>query len=117
MKLQIDGQKLRVRVDEEEFSQLLGGAAVEVRTHFADAFVIHFALRTTAAQEPGFDGRSNEWRICLPATDLHAHAARLPTRDGLRYRLAGKDGAAPLELLFDVDVRDSAKRRRSRTDP
>ncbi len=116
MKLQIDGQKLRVRVDEEEFGQLLGGAAVEARTHFADAFVIDVALRTTAAQEPGFEGQANEWRIRLPATDLHAHAARLPTRDGLRYRLAGKDASEPLELLFDVDVRDSVKRRRLRTD-
>lgn len=112
MKLQIDGQKLRVRVDVDEFSQLLGGAAVDVRTNFGDAFVIQFTLRTTAAQEPGFEGQANKWKICLPATDLHAHAARLPTRDGLRYLMVCKDAAEPLELLFDVDVRDSAKRRR-----
>src|SRR3984885_8961765 len=38
MKFQIEGQKLRVRIDEEELARLLAGEALKTRTGFADAF-------------------------------------------------------------------------------
>ncbi|MBQ4855875.1 hypothetical protein IMW82_14475 [Rhodanobacter sp. B2A1Ga4] len=113
MKLQIEGQKLRVRVDEDELAQLLARQTVEARTQFADAFAIGFAFRLTSDAEATFAGQAEAWQIGLPEATVREHAARLPTREGLRFTLVGKGGDEALELLFDVDVRDSVKRRRS----
>jgi len=49
----------------------------------------------------------------LPEAAVCDHAGRLPTRDGLRFLLPGRSPGDELTLLFDVDVRDSVKRRRS----
>jgi len=113
MKLQIEGQKLRIRVDEAELARLLAGETIEAHTQFADAFAIHFAMRATQDDDATFSGHADAWQISLPAATVREHATRLPTREGLRYTLAGKGAEDPLELLFDVDVRDSVKHRRS----
>jgi hypothetical protein len=113
MKLQIEGQKLRIRVDEDDLARLLAGETVETRTEFADAFAISFAVCTTQDDDATFFGQAEAWQIGLPEAALRKHAARLPTREGLRYLLAGKGIEDSLELLFDVDVRDSVKHRRS----
>jgi hypothetical protein len=113
LKLQVEGQKLRIRVDEDELARLLAGDGVELRTQFAGAFVIRFVVRATEDGSASFAGQADDWQISLPAADLRVHAGRLPARDGLRYILPGKDSMTPLELLFDVDVRDSVRRRRS----
>jgi hypothetical protein len=72
-------------------------------------------IESVESQAAALSGDAAAWRIALPSTDLRQHAARLPSRDGLTYRLAGKTDADTLELLFDVDVRDSARRRRKST--
>ena len=113
MKLQIEGQKLRVRIDEAELARLLAGGTLQARTGFADAFAIRFALRATQGNDAVFCGQADAWQIRLPEAALREHAARLPTREGLRYTLAGKAIEDSLELLFDVDVRDSVRHRRS----
>jgi hypothetical protein len=113
MKFQIEGQKLRIRIDEDELARLLAGEALETRTGFADAFAIGFAVRTTPADGATFIGQADAWQIGLPDAALREHAARLPTREGLGYTLAGKDAGDTLQLLFDVDVRDSVRHRRS----
>lgn len=117
MKLQIEGQQLRVRVDEGELAQLLAGQTVAARTQFADAFAIDMTLRLRPGDEATFAGRAEAWLIDLPEAAVREHAARLPTRDGLRFRLATRTEAAALELLFDVDVRDSMRRRGPRAAP
>ena len=113
MKFQIEGQKLRVRIDEEELARLLAGEALKTRTGFADAFAIDFAVRATQGNGATFLGQVDAWQIGLPDAALREHAARLPTREGLSYTLAGKDAGDTLQLLFDVDVRDSVRHRRS----
>jgi hypothetical protein len=113
MKLQIEGQKLRVRIDEDELTRLLSGETVETRTAFAAAFAIRFVLRVMQDNDAMFFGEADAWQIGLPEAALREHAARLPTREGLRYTLPGKDIEDSLELLFDVDVRDSVRHRRS----
>ncbi|MEP7184646.1 MAG: hypothetical protein ABI767_02310 [Rhodanobacter sp.] len=112
MKLQIEAQKLRVRIDEDELSTLLGGRVLHCVTHFANAFSIRVAIQAGASEAATFTGEAEAWRIVLPETELRQHAARLPSRDGLRYTLPGPVKVATLELLFDVDVRDSVRRRR-----
>lgn len=113
MKLQIEAQKLRVRVDEEELARLLAGARVESHTRFAAAFHMQVALTLTPQADASLDGQPQAWLIALPLSAVRAHAASLPNREGLHFTLAGAVDEPPLELLFDVDVRDSARRRRS----
>ena len=113
MKLQIEAQKLRVRVDEEELARLLAGAPVESHTWFATAFRMQVALILTPQAEASLDGQPQAWLIGLPLATVREHAASLPNREGLHFTLAGAVDEPPLELLFDVDVRDSARRRRS----
>jgi len=112
MKLQIESQNLRIRIDEDELTRLLAGDTVQTRTAFADAFAIGFFVRLTQDADATVSGTVDNWLIGVPESALRDHASRLPTREGLRYTLQGKSGAAPLELLFDVDVRDSVRHRK-----
>lgn len=111
MKLQIEAQHLRIRIDEGELAQLLAGDVVVGHTHFATMFTMRVTLRLQHGIEPVLSGQADAWQVGLPETDVRAHAARLPTREGLRYQLAGAQEADALELLFDVDVRDSVRKR------
>ena len=113
MKLQIEAQKLRVRVDEEELARLLAGAPVESHTRFAAAFHMQVALTLTPQANASLSGQPQAWLIGLPLAAVRDHAASLPSREGLQFTLAGDADEPPLELLFDVDVRDSTRRRRS----
>ncbi len=114
MKLQIEGQHLRVRIDEDELARLLEGTAVGARTRFSDAFAISFELKLVDAEEANLEGQADSWKIGLPKAAVSEHASRLPTRDGLRFVLTGERTEDALTLLFDVDVRDSARRRKLR---
>ncbi|WP_130618411.1 DUF7009 family protein [Dyella amyloliquefaciens] len=113
MKLQIEGQSLRVRIGEAELTQLLAGGTVESHTRFAQAFAMGCALRLGGSIDAGLSGRADAWLIELPEAAVRAHAARLPTREGLTFNLPTGSGDDVLELLFDVDVRDSVRQRRS----
>ncbi|MHA6203636.1 hypothetical protein ACXU4B_04325 [Dyella soli] len=113
MKLQIEGQNLRVRIGEEELSRLLAGHAVEARTSFAQAFVLGCTLQLGPGDAAEVSGTPGAWHIRIPQAAVVAHAARLPTREGLRFELAGGADGDALVLLFDVDVRDSVRQRRT----
>lgn len=109
MKVQLQGQTLRLRIDEAELAQLLDGATVGNRTQWPDGRTETqaLALGDAAAWQRDGDG----WRAVLHAGEVRAFAARLPSRDGLSLALP-VPGAEPLQLLFDVDVRDSVRQRR-----
>lgn len=113
MKLQIDGQHLRVRTDEDELARLLAGEAVLARTQMAQAFVLSCELTLHDAPEASLQGRADAWQIHLPGDAVRELASRLPSRDGLQFELPTAGEAAPLTLLFDVDVRDSARRMKA----
>ena len=115
MKLQIEAQHLRIRVDEDELAQLLAGNVVAGHTQFATAFMMQVTLRLQHAVEPVLTGCADAWQIGLPEVAVREHAARLPSRDGLRYLLRGERDVDALTLLFDVDVRDSVRRRRGQS--
>ncbi|WP_109124972.1 hypothetical protein [Dyella sp. C11] len=110
MKLQIEGQSLRVRVNEDELAVLLGERPVVGRTRFTLQMSLSCTLQAVPSNAARFDGQPDAWTIDLPLDDVRAHAARLPTREGLSFQLESGEGA-PLELRFDVDVRDSVKHR------
>jgi hypothetical protein len=110
MKLQLENQHLRVRINEDELSDLLRGETVVALTWFADAFAHRATLRLDQVDKPGLGGKPEDWLLTLPDRDVRELSARLPTREGLHYQLPGSKGGE-LELLFDVDVRDSTRRR------
>ena len=109
MKLQIQAQHLRVRISEDDLAQLLAGQRLESITHFAHAFTMRYALRLVLGSDAVLSGQPQAWEIALPEQPVRQHAGRLPSRDGLRFELGTGDQA--LTLLFDVDVRDSVRRR------
>jgi hypothetical protein len=112
MKLQLENQSLRVRINEDELSCLLNGEAVVALTRFPEAFALRASLRLGQIDTPHLDGTVDDWLLTLPRGDVRELATRLPTREGLHYQLPFPKGGE-LELLFDVDVRDSTKRRRA----
>jgi hypothetical protein len=106
MKLQLHDHRLRVRVDEDELTVLLAGKAVTARTAFGAAFALGGSVLLDEADEASITGRCDDYLLTLPATPVRGLAGRLPSRDGLVFALAGGG-----ELRFDVDVRDSVRRR------
>ncbi|HEX7817047.1 hypothetical protein [Dyella sp.] len=110
MKLQIESQALRLRIDEEELSRLLAGRTLVTLSRFAGAFTMTCTLSLGQGQGAMLSGQADVWLVVVPEKDVREHAQRLPTRDGLRYTVGEAEQA--MELLFDVDVRDSARRRK-----
>jgi hypothetical protein len=109
MKVQLQGQQIRLRVDEDELAELLDGGEVFDATIVDELFEMRRGLVLGDDAEARLLGDTESWRIALPHGEVRALASRLPSRDGLRFTLPGS--AEPLELLFDVDVRDSVRRR------
>ncbi len=109
MKVQIDGQHLRVRVDESEFARLLEWDSLTARTRLPRAeFVL--CLRPVAGGPMALQTGPDGWRLDLPLPLLFDYRSRLPCRDGLDATQMLDDGT-PLELSFEVDLRDSIRTR------
>lgn len=106
MRVQLDGQTIRLRLQDTEFEALLGGGAVENRTTLPDGTLS--LQRVRAGAEAGLRTLDGQWQFVLPTQALRAYRERLPTRDGLHFTLG--EGDAALDLRFDVDVRDHVRR-------
>lgn len=102
MKVQQQGQSLRLRIDETELARLLAGEVVENATRWPDGRVQ--AQRVVLAAATAWQRSDDGWCVQLMDAEVRALASRLPSRDGLSFALDG------LDLSFDVDVRDSARR-------
>ncbi len=111
MRVQQHDQSLRLRIDEAELARLLEGGTVRNDTRWPDNHVqgqrIVLGLALAWQRDP------EGWCVTLPEVEVRTLAARLPSREGLEFELpiAGHDG---LRIRFDVDVRDSARRRMAR---
>ncbi|MDE1894640.1 MAG: hypothetical protein KGM46_11060 [Pseudomonadota bacterium] len=112
MKLQLDHQQLRVRIDEAELARLLAGTPVAACTRFAGAFALQCVLSLGSAAA-ALTGQPDAWQIRLPGDAVRELAGRLPSREGLRFELGAVAPSDTLTLLFDVDVRDSARRMKA----
>ena len=108
MRVQLEGQTLRLRIDEAELAHMLAGGAAENRTCLPDGH--HEIQQVRLAGQLGWQRDDHHWRIELPDIEVRALAARLPSREGLHFDLPAPDGGT-LQILFDVDVRDSARKR------
>ena len=102
MRVQQRQQSLRLRIDESELARLLVGETVENAMRWPDGRVE--VQRVALTEAAGWLRTDDGWRVQLPQAEVRALAARLPSRDGLAFALDG------LDVAFDVDVRDSARR-------
>lgn len=108
MRVQLENQTLRLRIDETELAQMLAGGIAENRTRLPDGR--HEIQQIRLASQTGWQREDARWCIELPDAEVRALSARLPSRDGLHFDLPTPDGGT-LQILFDVDVRDSARKR------
>lgn len=113
MKLQLQGQRLRLRIDEAELERLLAGAAIVNATDLGAGFHLRQTLSVHADPQPSLQATSGEWRVGLPAASIREYVQRLPCREALAFELAC-DGGAVVSLRFEVDVRDSLQVRGAR---
>lgn len=109
MKVQIQSQTLRLRIDESELARLLAGEVLENQTWLGTPGALSQRLQLHDAAEAMLDGDANALIVKLPRDDVQLLQARLPCRDGLSFSLQTQ--ALPLQLQFDVDVRDSVRQR------
>lgn len=108
MKVQLQDQSLRLRIGEDELARLLAGEAVVNRTRAPGAALGHL-LRVVEGEAPTFAVGQDGWHIGLPDAALRGYVARLPCRDALELALG--QGEDALAVSFEVDVRDSVRRR------
>ena len=114
MKLQLQGQNVRLRVDEAELARLLAGENVVNRIVLGAAIEFRQTLclgtGKDASTAPSLDVRDGGWDVALPREAVEAYAGQLPCRHALAFELGLGAGEA-VELNFEVDVRDSLQAR------
>lgn len=108
MKLQLDGDRLRLRLSEAELTQLSQEGALRQRWRCpdGDSADCRLSLRDEAG-EGHCEGNLMDMRIMLPREAFLAFAAERPRRDGFAF------DCGPLKVLVEVDVRDSHRVRRT----
>lgn len=117
MKLQIQEQTLRFRIDESELATLLSEEVLvnTLRLPNGESFVHSLSLVMT--ERPSLETLALNWRLNLPKAMVEAYVERLPCREALTFTLGNAENQ-PLTVQFEVDVRDSVKKRgRNRKTP
>lgn len=118
MKLQLQGQSVRLRIDEAELARLLAGETVVNHTALGagDGFSQWLVLGASEGADEGANttsslvARDGGWYVELPRAAVEAYAAQLPCRHALAVEL-DLGGTEPIQLDFEVDVRDSLRAR------
>ena len=110
MKLQLQGQRLRLRIDEAELERLLAGAAIVNTTELGAGVQFRQLVNLHADPQPSLRATPGEWHVGLPAAHVRDYVQRLPCREALAFELVF-DGGAVASLQFEVDVRDSLQVR------
>ena len=110
MKVQMQGQRLRLRVDEAGLARLLAGEVLENLTRLPGGIDCRQQVRVIDGDAPLVQAVEGGWCFELPGRDLDAYIARLPCREGLAFRLPLPD-ANEIQIDFEVDVRDSVRSR------
>lgn len=110
MKLQIQEQTLRFRIDESELATLLSEEVLvnTLRLPNGESFVQSLSLVMT--EMPSLETPALNWCLNLPKAMVETYMERLPCRDALSFTLVNAD-SLPLSVQFEVDVRDSVKKR------
>jgi hypothetical protein len=111
MKLQIEGQTLRFRIDEAELARLLAGDSVNANTFLTNGGTFGQTIALADITEPLLSFEAEVWKLVLPQAEVAAYSERLPCREGLAFALPGEDADKTLRIAFEVDVRDSVRQR------
>lgn len=112
MKMQIEGDRLRLRMSETELARL--GEDGELRQGWPcpDGQQAHCVLELHGgATESRCEGNLMELRVMLPRTAFLAFAAECPRRDGFSFVHSA------IRVSVEVDVRDSHRVRRTVAQP
>lgn len=112
MRVQLENDTIRVRINEDELIELLDNVALLGSTAFGKAFTMRYAIDATERDACVLAGTAHEWRLEVPRVQLLALRERLPSKDGLVFDIPGLNTAAT-KVLFDVDVKDSLRRRKN----
>jgi len=112
MRVQLEDDTVRVRINEDELTELLQDVALLGSTSFGMAFTMRYAIDATDADACTLSGTAHEWRMEVPRGALRELQAKLPSKDGLTFDIPGRDTVATT-VRFDVDVKDSLRRRRA----
>lgn len=109
MKVQLADGKIRLRLDEAEFAQLLDGAPVRCRTPLPGAA---WVIGADAVDGECFavEGTPESLVVLLPRALLLDYRQRLPCRDSVVGEVELGAGQR-LRIEFEVDVRDSVRVR------
>ncbi len=107
MKLQVQGQSVRVRLSEDDLAALLEGGRCSDVTSLGTLGCWQRDLILVPALVGGLSAEGGTWSLRVPRAAFEAFAGERPRRDG--FVLPGGDGAG-LDITIEVDVRDSRKR-------
>lgn len=110
MKVQIQRQELRFRIDEDELAALLAGGEVVNATSLDAGSGFRQRLGLHADASPSLETLADEWRLLLPESAVRDHAQRLPCKHALIFELVRAEDVM-LTVRFEVDVRDSVQVR------
>jgi len=108
VRIQQQGQILRLRISESELARLMKGKTLVESVYWPDGMAEHRHLRLGA--DFAWQRRPDGWVVTLPESDVMQLVARLPSRQGLEFE-SPVPGAKALCVVFEVDVRDSVGRR------
>ena len=112
MRVQLENDTIRVRIDEDELGELLDNVALLGSTAFGTVFTMRYAIDATGRDTWELSGNAHEWRLEVPRGALADLRSRLPSKDGLEFQIPGHDTVATT-VRFDVDVKDSLRRRKA----
>ena len=85
MKIQLQGQSLRLRIDEAELARLQAGESIENLTRLPGGCALRQQLQLVDAATPTLQLLEDGFGFGLPADALADYVARLPCRDGLVF--------------------------------
>ena len=110
MKMQIDGQSVRLRINEAEWGHLHATGEVEDSTRFSSTFEQLRRLRLGDLDIPMIESSPGLFSVVLPRAGFEAFAAERPRRDGFAFEWI-ETGAGALSVSIEIDVRDSHRQR------
>lgn len=110
MKLQIGGQQWRLRVDEDELQRLRDGHVLLNASELPAGASFRFSLALRPGAQADLQRHVDSWEFLLPTGSVESYVQRLPCREGLVLPLP-VSATTGLQLVFEVDVRDSVNRR------
>ncbi len=110
MKIQTQGQHLRVRIDAVDLAWLLERGELTDPTRFGPDALQQRHIVLVDKQAPRLDYAAGSWHLFVPRESIERFAASLPRRDALQMQF-WPDTDATLTVAFEVDVRDSRKRK------